>query len=444
MYFDDVPAGYPGRGEINALTTRGVALGTSTNLFSPLVTMTVGEVDSWLMRGLATRPVVGGAFGTSATRNVGVEPMDTALPQLASDVPPAHPYFGYVQQAIKVGIHGGPERANFDPGEVEGGGGTANPFSLAFDQSASWVSGGTTGLNGAVDFTVSLWVKVPPHGAPATAFIASNDDDASPSKIILGINGTGTRRVIAEMYGAGGGFASRILFSTTAITDNVWHHLVMTRSGAAAFFLYVDGVGVMGATCGGTALSILTGYIGAYNSDGTDSRYWKGNIDDVRVYTRALTEGEIQDLTAGRDVDSTGLVNWWKFNEGTGTSASDSGTGGDTGTLVGAGVTWSVDVPVIGSGSTTAPTRGLACVFLVRSLGLEPLVSATPRFADVLASHDYYGYIERAAASGIIGVSGQTVFQPDDPLLRYSLAIFIHRAYNVAIIPPDPRTTWVE
>jgi len=56
-----------------------------------------------------------------------------------------------------------------------------------------------------------------------------------------------------------------------------------------------------------------------------------GSIDEVRFYDKALTQEEIQAITS----TSSSLVSHWKFDEGTGPTASDS-EGSNEGTITGA------------------------------------------------------------------------------------------------------------
>ena len=72
---------------------------------------------------------------------------------------------------------------------------------------------------------------------------------------------------------------------------------------------------------------------------------WDGNIDEVSFWNDAKTISDIWD-GSGIPTDLTGksnLLAWWRF-EGTGTTATDSGSGGNDGTLTN-GVTRSTDVP---------------------------------------------------------------------------------------------------
>jgi hypothetical protein len=78
-----------------------------------------------------------------------------------------------------------------------------------------------------------------------------------------------------------------------------------------------------------------------------------GSIDEVRVYNRALSAGEVKslyDLGAADKVNTaatqpgsaglaSGLAGYWKLDENTGTSAGDASTNGNSGTLTN-GPTW--------------------------------------------------------------------------------------------------------
>jgi hypothetical protein len=76
------------------------------------------------------------------------------------------------------------------------------------------------------------------------------------------------------------------------LTTNEWVHIVFTRDGDV-FKLYING------SYYGTTTNSLTIGSGAYNlqiGSSGDERYVDGQIDDVRIYNRALTEDEIKFL----------------------------------------------------------------------------------------------------------------------------------------------------
>ena len=66
------------------------------------------------------------------------------------------------------------------------------------------------------------------------------------------------------------------------------------------------------------------------NNDNT--RYYDGQMDDVRIYNHALSPEAVAYLATGDSLNE-GLVGWWKLDETSGTSAADSSGNGNTGTL---------------------------------------------------------------------------------------------------------------
>ena len=90
------------------------------------------------------------------------------------------------------------------------------------------------------------------------------------------------------------------IFGTTVITDGNWHHVaaVLENDGSPNLNevrLYVDGTE---EAVPGTAMVINTILdnevkIGVFSDT---AKYFEGLIDEVRIYSRALTEAEIQAL----------------------------------------------------------------------------------------------------------------------------------------------------
>jgi glucuronoarabinoxylan endo-1,4-beta-xylanase len=78
------------------------------------------------------------------------------------------------------------------------------------------------------------------------------------------------------------------------------------------------------------------------------TRYFKGMMDDVRISNASLTATQVAMLAD--------LADDWDFNEGSGTTAVDSGPGGHTGTVTGA--TWGASEGLVFNGTSSNVTFG--------------------------------------------------------------------------------------
>ena len=154
---------------------------------------------------------------------------------------------------------------------------------------------------------------------------------------------TTNMRYSATIENAAGSGGASPLGNNGDLVTGVWQNVALTYDGANAQ-IYVNGVPSGGAVA-------YTG--GVYSSDtifNVGSNPWDsgfvGSVDDVRVYSRALSANDLKTLyltgtpSALRGGDTKSNLNaWWKLDEGTGTSTADSIGNGNTGTLV-ASPTW--------------------------------------------------------------------------------------------------------
>ena len=135
------------------------------------------------------------------------------------------------------------------------------------------------------------------------------------------------------MEAAVGGTSGNYLYGVTPVDDDKWHHVGAVYDGVT-FYLYVDGkLDASEESTGNIAVSSYPLLIGE-NAEAT-GRFWTGLIDEVMIYNRALSEGEVMYLAGKRvtpvDPGTEGLLAAYKFE----TDATDSSGNGYDGTLLG-------------------------------------------------------------------------------------------------------------
>lgn len=131
--------------------------------------------------------------------------------------------------------------------------------------------------------------------------------------------------------------------TATFANTTSWVHIVLTRQSGTLKF-YINGVlNANTYTTSPTAPASGT-TLGIGQEPGTvGSRFFSGAVDEVRIYDRALTSGDVTALyNGGAGVVGTteaNLVAGFHLDEGSGTSTADYSGGGHTGTLNGT-ATW--------------------------------------------------------------------------------------------------------
>jgi hypothetical protein len=139
---------------------------------------------------------------------------------------------------------------------------------------------------------------------------------------------------------ASAAFSGNVTEATGSINDGAWHMLTASRRSAIMYVL-VDGVArANGASSG--SLSGASGWgVGAFQGGGFDIA---ALIKTVGMWNVGLSDAAILSMFHS-GIAPAGLVGFWDFNEGSGSSALDSSGNGNTASIIGA--TYSIDVPVI-------------------------------------------------------------------------------------------------
>ena len=233
----------------------------------------------------------------------------------------------------------------YNSGLVVGAGGGApfvNTYSTEYDGVDDYINcGNPTDLQITGAFTLSVWTKLDSTvGTQACAI--SKDNGTSERAFTLW-----SKIVNKPVFYIWNGATSYNVGGTTNIADDTWHHVAVVYVPSTSIRIYVDGV------LEGTNTTSIPASINNANYDFKIGHFagslfeFKGLMDEVSVFNSAVDIADLWD-GSGQPTDlsllATPPIAWYRFEEGMGTTAIDSGSGGNDGTLIN-GVAYSTDTP---------------------------------------------------------------------------------------------------
>jgi hypothetical protein len=158
---------------------------------------------------------------------------------------------------------------------------------LSFGGTSGYVSVASLSLPTG-DYTWAAWVN-PDHAGAFQGLLVSRGIAATPGGLELDLDAGGHLLVWSN--------GSRALRSAAPIPVGTWSHVALSRSGAS-IALHVDGVPAGSATDGGAhafaGCPLLIGVDNDSGCTGALNGYFAGRLDEIRIYDRALSTGEIQ------------------------------------------------------------------------------------------------------------------------------------------------------
>ena len=216
---------------------------------------------------------------------------------------------------------------------------------LDFDGSNDYITApDNDSLDSTSDLTISAWVKADNWTGEGGAGVAISTLVKKDSNYILRkddyaiYGGTGLK-----MYWWDGTNLDVHIVSTPSV--GVWHHIVGVNENNTTRKIYIDGVLQSGTDdLNNTGTRALTNIL-EIGSGASASESFDGQIDDVRIYNRALSASEIKALYEGSrasvvnktktDRLTNGLVGHWTFDgkDIYGTTALDKTSNNNRGTL---------------------------------------------------------------------------------------------------------------
>jgi hypothetical protein len=250
---------------------------------------------------------------------------------------------------------------------------------------------------GSGAFSIEAWVKASAlptgtGGADRKVIWAQGD---SPG-LYIAFDGTKAILGVTIQHGAASYYE---LPGTTALAVDTLYHVAATYDGTTVK-LFLNGVedatdNAPGMTTYANADSDHA--IAKFKNTWTDERFFVGIIDDLKIYSSALSPAQIaanhaDGIDGATDhatlIASLTPIAWFKLDEASGTTATDSGTGANDGTFV---------------NSPTLSTRSLIDGGSTAPVGASQVVSATGAqtvpLTGLTEGTDYFGHLVHTDAA---------------------------------------------
>ena len=155
---------------------------------------------------------------------------------------------------------------------------------LSFDGTSSWVTiADANSLDLTTGMTIEAWVS-PSSGTAWRAVVLKETSGGLAYALYSANNGSRPAGYVHTTTDVG-------VAGTAAVPLSTWTHLALTYDGAT-LRMYVNGILVKSGSASGAVVT-SSGPL-RIGGDSVWGEYFRGLIDEVRIYNRALTGGEIQ------------------------------------------------------------------------------------------------------------------------------------------------------
>ena len=144
------------------------------------------------------------------------------------------------------------------------------------------------------DFSLVAWIKT--TTTVVSSIVVSKHEGGTLNGYALDVNMSATYGQPNKAFFYNSTLPGGEAISTTTVNNNNWHQLIGVRTAGGNIQLYVDGVlesTVASQTIVGNSASFL---VGGANSAGIPTGFFAGLVDDVQLYSGALSSAEVQFL----------------------------------------------------------------------------------------------------------------------------------------------------
>ena len=179
----------------------------------------------------------------------------------------------------------------------------------------STVSAVAVGTNAA--WTIEGWIKRDNGSTGNSVFVELRVDGSNANRVFVNVDTDDIQFLVWSNGGSGGEIAT----VGAGLNDGKWHHIACTYDSTTAQ-VFIDGKlsaqGDINKTMDNTDDRIIN--VGA--NVGTYDNEFLGAMDDIRIWDDVRTPTEIRSNMFNEVSTGDGLVQYWKFNEGTGDTAN--------------------------------------------------------------------------------------------------------------------------
>ena len=220
--------------------------------------------------------------------------------------------------------------------------------SIEFDGVDDYIDFSSRRIDLSNGFTLESWFKTPGSSSDMTLFSSRNPIDDS-LEVVVSMNAN--EPTISVDY------FEQTIATYGEVNDNLWHHwAVVVDTVNNTIVVYVDGDQELGSNAVLAIDESLTRDITVVSEFrmgsglSSTSHNFLGFIDETRLWGGPRTLDQVTGtMNQLLDGDETGLLNYWNFNDGSGTALNDVGSGLATGILMGmetGSESWSIDIPL--------------------------------------------------------------------------------------------------
>ena len=198
------------------------------------------------------------------------------------------------------------ESGNGNNGTVNGATLTSDRFgslNSAYSFNNNEITTNISSVKFSSDYTISIWVRANPNNQTYPTFLCGNNvlsgwTDPNYLETNLYQNKFVHYLQIAPQN------AGQVLYQSNTITLNTWYHLVISNVNQQCN-MYVNGI--FNSTIGPIYLSNLGAYLHIGNGRG-NGEIFIGQLDDIGIWNRALTQQEITALYNAQSCTGTGAI----------------------------------------------------------------------------------------------------------------------------------------